>query len=1010
MPRAASPRARKLLAGAAVGLGVGLLAGALAWARPTPLERGELFTYDARMRRLAAGEPASSQVVLVDVGDSDLRDAEENFGFSWPWRREVFGYLVQYLSRAGARAVVLDFVFEDKRLATEDPSAFAAALRESGRVVLGLDMPSSLPRAREREVGRVFAQKLARYPKREAAVQAAYDLQVFGVRTAVVEQGGRSELWAGSSASASDLAARLAEPIASGRLRSSGGELLEKEHAVELPKELLPGELTVGGLVEGRDGLRVDLPRGMALPVRELAPPLAAFAHAAARLGNVAQQDDFDGVLRRHLPLVLYGGVALPSLPLAALLVAEPGLSVRLDERALVLGERRLPLDERGALLLRFKDGAYVGGAPSARTRERGYRHVRAYDVLRSQAQVDEGEAPLLPADLFAGKFAIVSATAGNLRDLRASPVADQTLGAELNAVALENLLSGVAIRRAPRWADALFAFLLALFLSVAVVWIWEAVHAPWAALGLCVLALAVALGGAALGTTVALSAKGVWLGVLAPSAGALLAMVLALLSTNHVERDGRRFVQEALGRYTSPVLVRELIAHPEYLSLEWGEVRDVSIYFSDIADFTSFSEALRPERLVALLNDYLTNMTDIVLEHGGVVDKYIGDAIMAFWGAPLAEPEHARRAVLAAIAMRRRCEALRARWLKEFNTLVVARAGINTGPVVSGNMGSRHKFNYTVMGDAVNLASRLEGANKPYGTTLMVSQACYDRARDAIEVRELDLLAVKGKKEPVAGLRRPGGEGAGRSPGRGGRAILPRGPFAVPGPGLLGGDGALRARASSSPRGRALQRVREALQALHGRAAGRELGRSLAHEGEVSMGASKRGHLGKWPLGALLALALFAGPTAAAAERKITVRAFTAPVKAAPRLIARQRGEVHRGAVLTVVDGKDEAGNPLSKPDWFAVSFEGAQGWLHKEAVVEGEVRLSAKAGSDGGALSERETQLAGRGFSAQVEQSYREKNAQLRFEEVDRIERARASSARLQRFAAEGKVGGAK
>jgi adenylate cyclase len=260
-----------------------------------------------------------------------------------------------------------------------------------------------------------------------------------------------------------------------------------------------------------------------------------------------------------------------------------------------------------------------------------------------------------------------------------------------------------------------------------------------------------VALGGTALLTSWALSSRGIWAAALAPSLGALLSMVLALLSTNHLERDSRRFVQEALGRYTSPVLVRELIAHPEYLSLEWGEVREVSVYFSDIANFTSFSEQLKPERLVALLNDYLTNMTDIVLEHGGVVDKYIGDAIMAFWGAPLAEPEHARRSVLAAIAMRRRCEALRPRWLKEFNTLVIARAGINTGPVVSGNMGSRHKFNYTVMGDAVNLASRLEGANKPYGTTLMVSQACFERAREAIEVRELDLLAVKGKKEPVA-------------------------------------------------------------------------------------------------------------------------------------------------------------------------------------------------------------------------------------------------------------------
>lgn len=180
-------------------------------------------------------------------------------------------------------------------------------------------------------------------------------------------------------------------------------------------------------------------------------------------------------------------------------------------------------------------------------------------------------------------------------------------------------------------------------------------------------------------------------------------------------------------------------------------------------------------------------------------------------------------------------------------------------------------------------------------------------------------------------------------------------------------------------------------------------------------MGAEKRGQrggrrLGRGTLGALFALALFAGGGAEAAEKRITVRAFSAPVKKAPRLIARQLGEVHRGAVLTVIEGKDEAGKPLSKPDWFAVSFEGAPGWVHKEAVVEGEVRLSASAGSEGAAFSERETQLAGRGFSAELEQSYRQKNAQLKFEEVDRIERARASSARLQSFATEGRLGGAK
>ncbi len=750
MARAISTRARKLLIGGVAGLVVGALTGALAWLRPPALERGELFTYDARMRRLAAREPASRQIVMVDVGDSDLRDAEENFGFSWPWRREVFGYLVQYLSRERPRAVVLDFVFEDKRVATEDPSAFADALRASGRTVFGVDMPGALPQRREGEARGLFAQRLARFGRQSDAERAAFYLQVFGVRTGVVERDGKNELWAASSASTQDLEARLKDVLETGRLQAMGAESGGREEAFALAGDLLPGELTVGGLIERRDAVRLPAPKGLALPVRELVPPIAAFASGAARLGNVAQENDFDGVLRRHQSLVFHRGMAIPSLPLAALLVAEPALSPRVEGQELVLGKRRLPLDERGALLLRFKDGSYVGGAPSERTRERGYTRVRAYDVLRSQAQSDEGASPVLPASLFADKFVIVSATAGNLRDQRSSPVAEQTLGAELNAVALENLLDGTAIRRAPAWADACFAVALALLLALTVAGIWVAVHAPWAALLLSLGSVALALGGTYLGTAWALAAHGVWIAAFAPSLGCVASTVLALLATNHAERGDRRFVQEALGRYTSGALVRELIAHPEYLSLDWGTSREVSVFFSDIANFTSFSESLPPERLVLLLNHYLTAMTDIVLAHGGVVDKYIGDAIMAFWGAPLPRPDHATQAVLAAIGMRRQCEALRPLWLKEFNTLVIARAGINTGPAVAGNMGSRHKFNYTMMGDAVNLASRLEGANKLYGTTLMISEGCHAQARDVIEVRELDLLAVKGKQQPV--------------------------------------------------------------------------------------------------------------------------------------------------------------------------------------------------------------------------------------------------------------------
>ena len=245
------------------------------------------------------------------------------------------------------------------------------------------------------------------------------------------------------------------------------------------------------------------------------------------------------------------------------------------------------------------------------------------------------------------------------------------------------------------------------------------------------------------------------------PVGGGVGATIAATLVGSSLERRGRRFVQEALGRYTSDALVDWLVAHPEHLSLDWGEQREITVYFSDIAGFTSFSEVLEPKRLVALLNDYLTSMTDIVLDHGGTIDKYIGDAVMAFWGAPRPDAEHARHAVRCAIAMRRRCEELRPRWQQEYGTTVIARAGLSSGQAVVGNMGSRHKYNYTVMGDMVNLASRLEGANKPYGTVLMISETTYALVKDEVDVRELDFLAVKGKEKPVTVYEVLGEKGA---------------------------------------------------------------------------------------------------------------------------------------------------------------------------------------------------------------------------------------------------------
>jgi len=201
--------------------------------------------------------------------------------------------------------------------------------------------------------------------------------------------------------------------------------------------------------------------------------------------------------------------------------------------------------------------------------------------------------------------------------------------------------------------------------------------------------------------------------------------------------------------QYVPPRVVNELIANPHLLSLG-GEERELTVLFSDVASFTSISEDLSPTDLVGLLNEYLTAMTEIVVEHDGIIDKYEGDALMAEFGAPIPYEDHAVKACLAAIHMQRKLAELRTKWEKEERPPLTARIGINTGIMLVGNMGSRHIMDYTVMGDNVNLASRLEGTNKVYGTKICVSESTHAAAIGEVITRELDLIRVKGKSRPV--------------------------------------------------------------------------------------------------------------------------------------------------------------------------------------------------------------------------------------------------------------------
>ncbi len=224
---------------------------------------------------------------------------------------------------------------------------------------------------------------------------------------------------------------------------------------------------------------------------------------------------------------------------------------------------------------------------------------------------------------------------------------------------------------------------------------------------------------------------------------------IFAILYKYVIEARGRKYLKSAFSHYVSEQLVEKIINDPDLLTLG-GAKKDISIMFSDLQGFTSLSEKLSPEALVSMLNQYLSDMTGLVFHHRGTLDKYIGDAVMAFWGAPIEDPEHAYHACITSLDMQKQMKIIHERFKRELDIELYVRIGINSGPVIVGNVGSNVRFDYTVIGDNVNLASRLEGANKQYHTFIMVSESTHALVHDRFEFRQLDFIKVKGKTRPV--------------------------------------------------------------------------------------------------------------------------------------------------------------------------------------------------------------------------------------------------------------------
>ncbi len=606
------------------------------------LDTWEARTWDWRVRVLARPGPATTDIVLVLLDQNSLDWAQKENGLSWPWPREIYGAIVDFCNRNGARALAIDVLYtEPSAYGVEDDQSFAAAVGRYGKVA-----------------GAVFLGK----------------------------KSGSATGW---------------------------------------PASIQESRLTLARPDSRPDGLSLET-----IGFSRATFPINELAENAAVLGNVQLKPDPDGVYRRVQLFNSFADKTIPALGLGAWLAAgNQAEIIRGSDRTLMIGEHEIPVDSRGDALLRYR-------GPSGT-----HRNFSAAAVLQSEIQFRMG-APMVIDDpaAFKDKYVFFGFSAPGLLDLRSAPVAGVYSGVEIHATLLDNFLSGDFIRHLPVSITMGAVLLLALLVGLGTAVLRSAVAISFNCAAGVMLPVGCGL--------VAYNA-GFWLPIVVLETAVVLTIGIALLANYATEGRQKRFIKGAFRQYLSPAVIDQLISNPERLKLG-GERKTLSIFFSDLQGFTSISEGLEPEDLTGLLNEYLTAMTDIVMEEGGTVDKYEGDAIIAFWNAPLDVEQHEMRTVRAALKCQAKLARMRPAIQRRIGKEMLMRIGINTGPAVVGNLGSHTRFDYTMLGDAVNLAARLEGANKQFGTFTMISEETRRHIGPEIPVRELARLAVVGRGEPV--------------------------------------------------------------------------------------------------------------------------------------------------------------------------------------------------------------------------------------------------------------------
>jgi len=457
---------------------------------------------------------------------------------------------------------------------------------------------------------------------------------------------------------------------------------------------------------------------------RSVTTPVDVIRHGVKGSGNVAISPDGDGVYRRIPLSFTMGNMTLPNLALSWF--TGRGIA-KMESRGLLLRGSPLPLTE-GKLLLRFPRGA------------KPFTVIPAIDVLSAYRGAAPPQGAILSRDFFKGKVVFLGMTAPGLLDLKSTPTMPVSTGVHINATLFENLDLGTFMRPVPASLVALSMLLVCLFIAAFVLTFHTIVKNLSAFVAGCLLIVAVAA---------VLFSLRYYLPTTYLMVTLIVSFILSVAFSYGLEGRERQFIKRTFSQYMDKTIVEHVLQNPDIVK-PGGKKARVTVLFADIAGFTTISERNSPEDTALMLHRVLNELTEVVIEEKGVVDKYIGDCIMAFWGSPLATPKDEINACRCSLKFIGAIGRINTVFEREGTPPVAIRVGLHTGDAIAGNMGSVRLFDFTVVGDTVNLASRLESVNKVFGTSIIVSEHTIAHTYRLFLSRSLGPIEVKGKSEPV--------------------------------------------------------------------------------------------------------------------------------------------------------------------------------------------------------------------------------------------------------------------